>query len=209
MGQRRQVIALIGIDGSGKTTQGKWLARWLNDQGQRAQYFKNPAGRVTIDRLARSLGRKNGPELLGRSYFALELAIRWVMIARALSWSWLLARTAVLDRYTYCHYALIRARGRSGEPWARRVLGIFPQPDLVVWLRVPPTEAQHRVTKRGYDHEDLDYLLAFDNGYRSLAEVDRFIQVSAVADPEQVQQELRKLSKVRWKSSAAAANTAP
>ncbi|MGL5828474.1 MAG: dTMP kinase [Angustibacter sp.] len=203
------MIALIGIDGSGKTTQGRWLAQWLTEQGHDAQYFKNPAGRMMIDRFARALGRHNGPDLLGRSYFALELGIRWIMVGRALAWSWLTGRTAIMDRYTYCHYALIRARGRSGEPWARRVLGRFPQPELIFWLRVPPNEAQHRVTKRGYDHEDLEYLSAFEEGYRSLPEAPRFTEVSAVADPVAVQARLRELTKVSWKSSVPPVSTAP
>ncbi len=199
----------MGIDGSGKTTQGRWLAQWLTEQGQPAQYFKNPAGRMTLDKLARRLGRHNGVELLGRSYFAIELLIRWFMIGRALAWSWLRGRTAVMDRYTYCHYALNRARGRQGEHWARRILGRYPRPELIFWLTVAPEEAQVRVTKRGYDHEDLDYLRAFAGGYYSLPESKNFIRISATDDPLVVQGQLRKLCKVNGFSCELARPTAP
>ncbi|WP_241842399.1 thymidylate kinase [Pseudofrankia sp. BMG5.36] len=104
----------MGVDGSGKSTAAKWLARELTASGTAARYFENGGGRPLIDALARRLGRQDGRQLLGRrGYLAVEASIRWVAIARALTISTLTRRVAVMDRYSYCQYAIMRARGDS------------------------------------------------------------------------------------------------
>ena len=37
-------ISLEGIDGSGKSTQAKWLAAWLRDQGRDPVLTREPGG---------------------------------------------------------------------------------------------------------------------------------------------------------------------
>src|SRR5262245_29385128 len=117
MRMRPRMIALVGVDGSGKTTAARRLAQELNAAGARARYFENGGGRPLIDPLARRLGRPDGRQLLGwRGYLAVEASIRWAALARAVALSTLTRRVAVLDRYAYCQYALIRARGDGCSP---------------------------------------------------------------------------------------------
>lgn len=54
---RPVLIALIGVDGSGKTTQAKELAGWLRDSGRRARYFENAGGRPIWTAIARPRSR--------------------------------------------------------------------------------------------------------------------------------------------------------
>jgi dTMP kinase len=105
------MIVLLGVDGSGKTTAARRLTDELIARGTPARYFECAGGRPVIDGLAHRLGRRDGPALLGRhGYLAVEATIRWLAITRAIVLSALTRRVAVLDRYTYCQYALIRAR---------------------------------------------------------------------------------------------------
>lgn len=109
------MIVLVGVDGSGKTTAARRLAQELTAGGTPARYFENGGGRPVIDALAHRLGRRDGRHLLGpRRYLAIEATIRWVAMARALVLSTLTRRVAVMDRYTYCQYAIMRARGDTG-----------------------------------------------------------------------------------------------
>ncbi|WP_238428468.1 nucleoside/nucleotide kinase family protein [Frankia nepalensis] len=196
------MIALVGVDGSGKTTAAKWLAQELSAAGTRARYFENGGGRPLIDPLARRLGRRDGRHLLGwRGYLAVEASIRWIALARAVALSTLTRRVAVLDRYAYCQYALIRARddglagaigraagnaGRQPERLVRRLYGVFPRPDVTFYLAVEADEAARRVAARGRDLEEPAYLASFDVSYRSLPEFASFIVVDASGSAKEV-----------------------
>ena len=111
------MIVLIGVDGSGKSTAARRLAQDLTAAGNPARYFENAGGRPIIDALAHRLGCRDGRHLLGhRLHLAVEATIRWLAIARAIVVSTVTRRVAIMDRYTYCQYALIRVRaaGASG-----------------------------------------------------------------------------------------------
>jgi dTMP kinase len=182
------VVALIGIDGAGKSTQAKMLAEWLTTCGIAAVSFKNPGGRLFLSRLAQRLGRTDAVGLLGRrGFLAVETLVRWLNIARAVLWSRLSRRAAVMDRYSYCQYAMIRARADRGERLARLLYAVFPRPDLVCFLAVTPTEAHRRIELRGKDSEPLSYLTALDSAYRSLPEFDSFTVIDADRPPEKMQ----------------------
>jgi thymidylate kinase len=175
-------VALVGIDGSGKTTQAHRLADTLNKAGLPASYWRNAGGRRWFTRLARRIGRGDAQRLLGRNgmLFA-EAVLRWLAIARAAARSALRRRIAVMDRYAVCQYASIRAHGghRWWEAFARLVFGIFPPPDITFLLAVEPAEAYRRIELRSTDHESLEFLAAADAAYRSLPEFDTFVVIDA------------------------------
>ena len=172
----------MGIDGPGKSTQAAALARALTARGLPASSFQNAGGRVVLDRLARAAGRGDGRQLLGRGYVPYEAAVRWVAVARALLLARLRGHVAVMDRYAYCEYALLRARGDRGERWLRLAYRCFPAPDVACLLRLPVGLAQRRIDARGYDHEEGPHLAAFDAGYLSLPEAAAFRVVDASGD---------------------------
>lgn len=182
----------MGIDGSGKTTLATDVSQWLTAQGVPSAYFLNPGGRVAIDRFARRLGRADGRALLGRRLFAaVEASTRWLAIAKGLLLSRLTGRLAVMDRYSFCEYATLRARAEPGERWARRFYRIFPEPDVTFFAAVPPAVAQQRIADRGYDWESVEYLSALDGAYRSLPEFAGFEILDADAPLEEVKRRLR------------------
>ncbi|MGA4685796.1 hypothetical protein [Micromonospora sp. AB353] len=83
---RPVMIALVGVDGSGKTTQARALAARLRERGVRARYFENAGGRPLWNRLARALGRPDGVALFGRTvYPVLEATVRAVAMARTVA----------------------------------------------------------------------------------------------------------------------------
>ncbi|WP_089295387.1 dTMP kinase [Actinoplanes regularis] len=184
-----RTIALVGIDGSGKTTQARLLAAGLSAAGLPAAYRQNAGGRAWFGRLAAGFGRRDAEELLGRrSMLLLESLLRWLAIARTLLHRAARREIAVMDRYAACQYASLRAHGAgpAAERRARLAYRLFPRPDVTFFMAVDPEVAQERIVRRGTDHESLDYLAAADRAYRSLPEFAEFVVIDANGSPDEV-----------------------
>ena len=189
-----RTIALIGTDGSGKTTQARRLAAELAAIGLPAAYFRHAGGRRWFGRLAGRLGRADADALLGRrSMLLVESVLRWLAILRTLLRRTLTGEIAVMDRHAACQYASLRARSAApgAERRARLAYRLFPAPDVTVLLTVDPRAAQRRIDTRGYDHETLDYLTASAAAYRSLPEFPRFVVVDGNGTPDEVAAAIR------------------
>jgi dTMP kinase len=189
-----RIIALVGIDGSGKTTQAHRLADDLAREGLPAVYRRNAGGRHWFGKLANRLGRADADALLGRrAMLFVESVLRWLAILRALLLRTFAGRIAVMDRYAFCQYASLRARGAApaAERRARFAYRPFPRPDVTFLLSVDPRVAQQRVDARGYDHETLDHLTASIAAYRSLPEYADFVVIDANGTPDEVAAAIR------------------
>jgi dTMP kinase len=186
--RRLRSVALVGVDGSGKTTQAHRLAAALTERGVPASYWQNAGGRRWFGRLAQRLGRADAQALLGRTGLLLaESALRWLAIARALLRSALGGRVAVMDRYAVCQYARIRSHGAPHwEPMARIAYSVFPPPDVTFLLAVDPAEAWRRIEARGTDTETLEFLTTSASAYRSMPESQTFVVVDANGTPDEV-----------------------
>jgi dTMP kinase len=190
-GSRRtpRTIALVGIDGSGKTTQARVVAAELAAAGHRAAYRQNAGGRHWFGRIAVMAGRADAEDLFGRrGTLVVESALRWLAIARTLLRRAIRREIAVMDRYAVCQYASLRAHGArpAAERLARLAYRLFPRPDVTFFLAVDPEVAQDRIERRGYDTETMDYLRTADAAYRSLPEYPTFVVIDANGTPEQV-----------------------
>ena len=196
------MVALVGIDGSGKTTQAHRLAAALTAAGVPASYRQNAGGRRFLSRLAarlpfaryaRRADRPDAHRLLGRRGTLLaESVLRWLAICRGLLWSLAAGRIAVMDRYSYCQYVSLRAHGVAGgrmtlgERVARLAYGVFPRPAVTFLLDVDPREAWRRVEARGTDHERIVDLAAGAAAYRALPEAAGFTVIDANQAPDAV-----------------------
>lgn len=191
---RPRIVALVGIDGSGKTTQAHRLAGDLAAEGYRAAYRRNAGGRHWFGRLANRLGRRDADDLIGRRpMFVVESVLRWLAILGALFRRSVTGEIAVMDRYAVCQYASLRARGArpAAERRARLAYRLFPRPDVTFLLAVDPEVAHERIERRGYDHEELGFLYAATAAYRSLPEFRDFVVIDANGTPDEVAAALR------------------
>jgi dTMP kinase len=189
IGRRVRTIALVGIDGSGKTTQAHRLAAELAAAGLPAVYRRNAGGRHWFGRVAGLVGKEDAEQLLGRrGMLGVESVLRWLAIARTLLRRMIRRDIAVMDRYAVCQYASLRARGArpAAERRARLAYRLFPRPDVTFLLAVDPEVAHERIERRGYDHESMDYLWAATKAYESLPEYRDFVVIDANGTPDEV-----------------------
>jgi dTMP kinase len=189
-----RTVALVGIDGSGKTTQAHVLADQLAAAGLPATYRRNAGGRRWFGRLATALGRRDGDDLLGRRLMlVVESLLRWLAILRTLLRRSVTREIAIMDRYAVCQYASLRAHGArpAAERRARLAYRLFPRPDITFLLAVDPAVAYARIESRGYDHEEMSFLRAATAAYQSLPEYGDFVVIDANGTPAEVNAAIR------------------
>ena len=174
---RGRLIAVEGIDGSGKSTFVRALGARLRRQGWKVALRREPADR-TLGALAQSASLDD--PWVGGIYFTLD---RW--IARSRLEADLAAHDLVLtDRSFYSTLAyqgsaLARARQRR---LARLQRIATLRPDRVILLDMPPSDALRRVGGRARGREPLEraaVLRRVAGAYRRLATGPGWIVVDA------------------------------
>lgn len=190
-----RLVAVIGLDGAGKSTQVRKLGEWLRAQGipgQAHQSVTMAPVRKSLNAMARQEGLKDHLELIGGETMRLISACS--QLARVAALEETLATSpgvVVVDRHIYCQYALAKAEGVGSVEFLRRLLDAAPKPDLTLFLDVSPAEAVRRINVRGIDEESPDFLEAFRAAYIDLPEFAEFVSVPGDGDFETVQLAMR------------------
>lgn len=190
-----RLVALIGLDGAGKTSQVAMLGKWMASRGVagfgHASVTLAPVRRA-LDKIANEDGKHGHLELIGGETMRLISACS--QLARVDAIGKVVATTEgihILDRYTYCQYALAKAEGVGDIPFLRRLFAGAPQPDLVMFLDVTPEEAFRRINVRGTDSESLEFLTAFRDAYCSLPERPDFVTIPGDGNFDDIQSNIR------------------
>ncbi len=157
-----KLIAVEGLDGSGKSTQIYLVKRWLESEG--VKVFLTEWNSSVIVKKATSKGKKRF--LLTPTTFSLihatDLADRFERQVLPL----LQAGYVVLcDRYVFTAYARDVVRGCSPS-WVRNLYAFAVRPDITFYFRVPLEVALSRILatrpKLKYHEAGLDLGLATD-----------------------------------------------
>jgi dTMP kinase len=186
------LVAIEGIDGSGKGTQAELLARRAEAAGHEVtsfsfpRYGDNAFSRAVADYLNGAFG---APETLPPEFPALLYAGDRFVARAELEEALAAGRLVVCDRYVASNLAhqAANARERGDElvAWIQEVeFGLYglPRPGLTILLDMPVEAARRlvlRKARRGYTElaEDVleasvDHLAGARRVYRSLAEGD-------------------------------------
>ncbi len=128
-----RLIAVEGIDGSGKSTQLQLVARWLRARGYPVYFTEWNSSRLVRNAMRRGK-RKN---LLTPTTFSLLHAVDFAdrftyQILPPLKGGMIV----LADRYVYTAFARDVARGVHPH-WVRSVYNFAPRPDLTLYFRVP------------------------------------------------------------------------
>ncbi len=201
-------ITLEGPDGSGKTTQVRLLAEWLQEQGYPVVLVREPGGTAIGERIRDVL---HDPAHTGMTPWAevfLYCAARAQLVAEVVRPALAAGQTVLCDRYADSTLAY-QGYGRGLDLEALRLVlhlatgGLTP--DLTFYLDISPEEGLARRRAGGgewnrLDQETVEFHRRVRAGYLELAgqEPRRWIVVDAARPVEAVQADLRALLRARW-----------
>jgi dTMP kinase len=169
---RGVLITVEGVEGSGKSTQLRRLARWLRRQGHAVELTREPDGTrlgVGVRRLF-----EHGPEPLAEMF--LFLAARRQHVAERVA-PWLRRGRVVLsDRYTDATVAY-QGYGRGLDPEMIRELNLRATggvlPDLTLLFDLDPAIGFRRIGRRRRDHFERQALAFHRRVRRGYLEIQR------------------------------------
>jgi dTMP kinase len=184
---RGRFIVLEGIDGSGKSEQARRLAAWLESRGLAVTSTREPTD-GTWGRTYRSWARgefEAGPDEVLHWF----LSDRREHVAQVILPALARGDVVVCDRYRDSTRAYQAAQGidraRLRELFASAE---FPEPDLVLWLRVPVATALARMGGAAEERfERADFLFRVDAEYERLG----LVPIDASGDADEVERKVR------------------
>ena len=163
------LIAICGIDGSGKTTQINLLKDYFEKQGKNIHLTKQPTNFYrNYDRFRKYVNREISPN---NSNIIFELALlsaadkirHYETDIRPNA-----HKIVISDRYVFSAYAYFIGRGVNDIEWLKDINIHLPIPDITIYLDIDPKIAYERIINRdgGYtkkEETDLELLSSVRN----------------------------------------------
>lgn len=192
-------ITFEGPDGSGKTTQARLLAEYLESHGRPTVLTREPGG-TAISEQIRDLVLSNRYQTIRHETEALLFsAARAQIVAEVIRPALAQGRIVVCDRYADSTLAY-QGFGLGLDLDALRVITRFATgglvPDVTVYVDVPVEVGlarRHRGEMNRLDRKDLEYHARVREGFLKLAQAEpqRWWVIDGTRSTEQVQQEIR------------------
>jgi len=182
--ERGVFIVLEGIDGAGKTEASRRLAAFVRERGRRVVETREPTDGAWGRRYrAWARGEADAdatPDLVLRFFIEDRREHVATTIAPALADG----AVVICDRYLYSTLAYQAAQGLDRDALAKRMAAeSFPEPDLVLWLRLPVAQALARLGQDATERfEKREFLQRVDAEYQALG----LDAIDASGTPEQV-----------------------
>ncbi len=144
------LIAICGMDGSGKTTQLNLLKKNLEISGYEVYITKQPTNWYRKDRRLQNYLEGHLPEdkLLLRELALFSAADRLRHYQTEIYPNESAGKIVISDRYVFTTYAYFMARGIGDLEWLKSINKFIPLPDITIYLDVPAEIALNRIIKR-------------------------------------------------------------
>jgi dTMP kinase len=201
-------ITLEGLDGSGKTTQIKRLAAWMQKRGLDPVITRQPGGTATGDRIRALLLDSGSTQLAPMTEMALMFADRAQAIAEVIEPALAAGKVVLCDRFTDSTEAY---QGGGRQLGSERVLDLHRlvcgnlQPDLTLLLlpslesslirarnRNERTVAQTGKDENRFELEQGEFFKRVWQKYREIArrDVDRVILIEGNLSIDEVHEQI-------------------
>jgi dTMP kinase len=190
-------VTFEGVDGSGKSTQARLLAEWLEASGHRVLLTREPGG-TPVGEAVRKLVL-DGDEMTDWTEAALFAAARAEHVARAIRPALEAGLHVVCDRYLDSSVAYQGIARGLGEGLVRELSltvtgGLLPERTFV--LLVDPAAALARSSSARRDRIERaadGFMERVDEAYRTLARAEpaRIVALDGARSAEELHEEIR------------------
>ena len=174
------LVALEGLDQSGKQTQAELLRDRLVEHGRQVHLLSFPAYETEIGaEIGRALHgeRHYGPDVMQLLYIANRYE-RAPQIERERT----RGAIVICDRYLASSVAYGEAHGLD-PAWLLEIQAHLPQPDITIVLDIAPaTSARRKTTDRDRYERDLALLGRVRDSYVRQASTNRWVRIDADRD---------------------------
>jgi len=194
---RGVLIALEGVEGSGKSTQCRLLAELLTERGHDVVSTSEPDG-TALGTAIRTLFEAEGPAPTALTQTFLFMAARQQHVAQVIGPALTRGAVVLSDRYTdatlaYQGYGQGLDLQTIGELNALATGGVMP--DLTLLLDLDPVAGMRRIAGRpldAFERMDLDFHRRVREGYLEIARADkrRVLVFDAAGDPDRLHAEI-------------------
>lgn len=183
------LIAIEGIDGSGKSTIAKELVKFLSSLGYDAVLLKEPSDSIYGQKIKEAEERLSPEEELRLFLLDREVDVK-ERILPALE----KGKIVVMDRYYYSNVAYQSARGIDAKKILELNERIAPKPNLVIILDVSPETALKRISHRSKltVFENREYLEKVRENFLKIVD-KKIIIINAERPIEEVKKEVFKI----------------
>lgn len=188
MARRGVFIVFEGIDGSGKSTHIKALAKELKGRGYNVIQTSEPS-KDRIGNFIRRYAERNDHRLTPETEALLFAADRFEHVMTVVEPALKRGRIVISDRYLYSSLAYQGAGGLDLD-WIREMNRFAPKPDLGILLDLLPEFSLQRVERRKTVFEVSDYLRKVRDVYLRLVEEGDLVKVDADKPRKAVQEEI-------------------
>lgn len=181
-------IVLEGIDGSGKDTHLKFLAKELRELGYTVVETAEPS-RDRVGTFLKRYAKRNEERLPAESEALLYASDRFDHVKNVIKPALLRDQIVISARYYYSSMAYQGAVGVDLD-WIKEMNRFALKPDLAVLLDILPEYSLHRLKRRRSIYEDSDYLRKVRDIYIKLVNEGDLVKVDADRPKRVVQGEL-------------------
>ena len=169
-------VAIVGIDGAGKTSLAQALAESAREAGKQSVTVKSrrkTLGNQVWEALGLTKEAENALDVPALHASAFVTAMFLDMAADLRAARAKPQELVLWDRHLVCLAAYGAAMSLSPS-FLKRLSTVSPRPHLILWLDVPPAVAQARLAlrKSGGPAESLEYLSALRAGYATVLKDD-------------------------------------
>jgi dTMP kinase len=181
-------IVLEGIDGSGKDTHLKFLAKELRELGYVVVETAEPS-RDRVGTFLKRYAKRKEERLPAESEALLYASDRFDHVKNVIRPALLRDQIVISARYYYSSMAYQGAVGVDLD-WIKEMNRFALKPDLAVLLDILPEYSLHRLKRRRSIYEDSDYLRKVRDIYIRLVDEGELVKVDADRPKRVVQGEL-------------------
>jgi len=208
-------ITLEGIEGSGKTSQIRAMARWLEENGHDCLVTREPGGTAIGGQIRRVLLHPDNEDLAPGAELLLYVADRVQHLETVIRPALAAGQVVICDRYfdaTLVYQGYARGLNKEMIRQLHQLACGGLAPDLTLLLDLTPDEGLARAWQRiqsdrahaqesRFEKEKLAFHRRVRAGYLDLArrEPDRFTIIDAAADLQAVQAQIDAVLTDRFK----------